>query len=156
VQLFKSHRRAVTIGSILMLVVAAAAYAYWTNTGSGTGSATTGTNNPVTVVQTSTVSGLYPGGPTQALSGTFNNPNPGKAYVASVTVALASITGSSGTPACTTADYQINNATATVNAEVDPGNGQGSWSGPSIQMLDSGTNQDACKNATVNLTYTSN
>jgi hypothetical protein len=140
----------------VFLIAAVGAYAYWTSTGAGTGSGATGTSVAVTVVQTSTVTGLYPGGPTQALSGNFNNPNPGKVRVATVTAALASITGSVGTPACTIADYQLNNATATVNAEVDPGSGQGAWSGPTIQMLNPATNQDACKNATVNLTYTSN
>jgi hypothetical protein len=143
------------LGAVFLLG-AVGAYAYWTNTGSGTGSAATGTGVAITVVQTSSVTGLYPGGPTQALSGNFNNPNASKVYVASVTAALGSITGSVGTPACTIADYQLNSATATVNAEVDPGTAKGAWTGPTIQMLNTATNQDACKNATVNLTYTSN
>jgi hypothetical protein len=145
----------VVLGAVF-LIGAVGAYAYWTSTGAGTGSGATGTTVAITVVQTSSVTGLYPGGPTQALSGNFNNPNPGKVYVATVTAALGSITGSVGTPACTIADYQLNNATATVNAEVDPGNAKGAWTGPTIQMLNAATNQDACKNATVNLTYTSN
>jgi hypothetical protein len=149
-------RKTIAAFGVAFLLAAIGAYAYWTNSGTGTGSAATGTNVGITVVQTSTVTGLYPGGPTQALSGNFNNSNSGKVYVASVTAALGSITGSSGSPACTVADYQLSNATATVNAEVDPGNAKGSWSGPTIQMLDSATNQDACKNVTVNLTYTSN
>ena len=91
------------------------------------------------------------------LSGKFNNPNPGTVHVASVTATLDSISGgSAGPPACTIADYQIDNATATVNAEIAAGNAVGSWSGPTIKMLDSPTNQDACKGATVNITYSSN
>jgi hypothetical protein len=153
----RNHKRwlVAALGAVV-LVAAVGAYAYWTTSGSGTGTGTTGTTSAITVVQTSTVTGLYPGGPAQALSGNFNNPNPGRVRVATVTAALDSITGSVGTPACTVADYQLNNATATVNADVDPGNGKGSWSGPSIQMLDTATNQNACKNATVNITYTSN
>lgn len=144
-----------TVGAVL-LIVAGGAYAYWTVGGTGTGSAGTGTNVTITVIQTSTVSGLYPGGPSQPLSGNFNNSNTSPVRVASVTAALGSITGSSGTPACTIADYQINSATATVNLDIAPGNGNGSWTGPSIQMLDTAANQDACKNVTVNLSYTSN
>ena len=138
-----------------MLVAAVGAYAYWTNSGSGSGSAATGTNVAVTVVQTSTVSGLSPGSTPQALSGNFNNTNATPVYVTSVTASIASITGSVGTPACTAADYQINSPTALVNAEVPSGTAVGSWSGPTIEMLNTGANQDACKNATVNLTYTS-
>lgn len=150
------NRRSAAAFGVVCLLAAAGAFAYWTIGGSGTGSATTGTNASVVVIQTSTVTGLYPGGPAQALSGNFNNANPGTVRVASVTATLGSITGSSGTPACTIADYQINNATATVDADIAPGNGNGAWSGPTLQMLNSGTNQDACKNVTVNLTYTSN
>ena len=43
----------------------------------GNGSGSTGTTNAITVNQTSVVTGLYPGGPAQDLSGDFDNPNPG-------------------------------------------------------------------------------
>lgn len=150
------NRKSVAVVGAFFLLVAGGAYAYWTSTGSGSGSAGTGTVTAVVVNQTSSITGLYPGGPAVALSGNFNNPNSGAVRVGTVTVALDSITGSSGTPACTTADYQLNNATATVNAQIASGNGVGSWSGPSIQMLNTGANQDACKNASVVLSYTSN
>jgi len=45
----------------------------------------------------------------------------------------------------------------TVNAEVASGTGVGAWTGATIKFNDkAGTNQDACKGATVNLAYTVN
>ena len=109
-----------------------------------------------TDIQTSVITGLYPGGPAVALSGNFNNTNPGAVYVGTVTAALASVTGSVGTPACTIADYTLASPAATVNADIASGSGVGAWSGPTIQLKNLATNQDACKNASVNLSYTSN
>jgi hypothetical protein len=53
---------------VLALVVVAgvsavAGYAFWTQSGSGSGGATTGTTSSITVNQTSTITGLYLGGP---------------------------------------------------------------------------------------------
>jgi hypothetical protein len=147
------RKKIVAFGAACFLLATAGAYAYWTQSGAGAGSAATGATDAVTVNQTSTPTALYPGGAAQAISGNFDNPNDGKVRVATVTVSISSIEGS---PAgCTTADYQLNNATATVNAEINPGDGVGSWSGPSIQMRNTGTNQDGCKNAVLNLSFTS-
>lgn len=152
-----NRRRKLLALCATLLVTAGVAYAYWTTTGSGTGSASTGNAAAITVNQTSTPSGLYPGGPTAALSGNFNNPNSGPAYVGSVDAAISSVTGPNidGTHPCTASDYQLNGFPVSVNAQVAAGNGVGSWSGASIQLLNSGSNQDGCKGATVNLSYTS-
>jgi len=154
------RKRSVVIGIVAALAVAAGAYAYWTQTGSGSGTAATGSGTAITVNQTSTVTNLSPASTPQALSGTFDNPNSGTVHVTSVTATLASVTGGAGgTPACTIADYQINNSpTTTISAagQIPAGTGVGTWSGPTIQMLDSATNQNACKGATVNISYTSN
>ena len=141
-----------------MLVATGVAYAYWTTTGTGSGSASTGGTVAITVNQTSTVSGLYPGGPAAALSGNFNNPNSGQVRVGSVSATISSVTGPNidGTHPCTGSDYQLNGFPVSVNTQVAAGNGVGSWSGGSIQLLNSGSNQDGCKGATVNLSYTSN
>ena len=152
------HNRGKTIAVIgtAFLLAAAGAYAYWTQSGSGTGGAANGTTTAITVKQTSVVVGLYPGGPAVTLSGNFDNPNAGPVRVGTVTASLVDVTGSAGTPACTIADYTLANATATVNADVPSGMAQGAWTGPTIQLKNLATNQDACKNATVNLSYTSN
>ena len=143
---------------VVTLIAAAGGFAYWTNTGSGTGSAASGTNVGITVTQTTTPTGLYPGGPTAALSGQFNNTNASKVYVHEVSATIASVTGPNITvpTPCTAADYQLNGFPVTVDAEVASGTGQGSWTGASLQLLDSATNQNGCKGATVNLTYASN
>ena len=135
---------------LAVLVIAALAavggFAYWTTGGSGTGSATTGTTSTITVNQTSASSGLYPGG-SVALSGNFTNGN-------SSPVSAFSVQADSGKPACTQADFSIS-GTATVGAQVPVGTG-GSWSGLSLNMTNSGANQDNCKSITVPVAYTAN
>ncbi len=146
--------------AVVVLIAAAGAYAYWTNGGSGSGSAATGTNVAITVTQTSTPTALYPGGPTAALAGAFNNTNSSPVRVHQVSATISSVTRTAlaiaGSLPCAVADYQINGFPVTVDAQVPAGSAQGSWSGASIQLLDSGINQDGCKGATVNLAYTSN
>lgn len=147
----RRNKKIAVLGTICLLMAAGGAYAYWTQGGTGSGTAGTGTTANLTITQTSTVAGLAPGAPAQPLSGTITNPNDGTVHVASVTAALSS----TGLPAgCTTADYQINDAVSTVDADVASG-ASANWSGPSIQMVNSATNQDACKTATVTITYTS-
>jgi hypothetical protein len=130
--------------------------AYWTGGGSGSGSANTGTAAGVTVIQTVSPTGLFPGG-AAALSGNFNNPGSGNVFVTAVTASVTAFSArADGTkPACTQADFSIT-GTASVNAEVAAGNGVGSWSGLSLNMSDAGTNQDNCKNITVPITYAAN
>lgn len=98
---------------------------------------------------------MYPGDSAQTLSGNFNNPNPGLAYVGTVTASISSVTKAAGAPAgtCDATDFTLANAAMTVNAEVPTGNAKGSWSGATIKFNNKATNQDACKGATVNLAY---
>jgi hypothetical protein len=158
--LLKQKRRLKVVGlTLVVLAGAAAAYAYWTNSGSGTGSAQTGTNAAITVNQTSTVSGLFPGGPAQGLSGNFDNSNSGPVFVTSVNAAISSVTGpniTAGTP-CDASDYQLAGFPVAIGREIPSGSGVDSWSGGSVQMVNKPTvNQDGCKGATVNIAYTSN
>jgi hypothetical protein len=149
-------KRTWVLTAIVAVVAAMAsigAYAYWTNTGSGSGSASTGTNAAITVNQTSTSAGtLYPGGPTEDLSGDFTNLNPGEVHVASVsaTVTATSVVG------CSAADFYITGSPAANVQEVPSGTNVGSWSGLAVGMTNTTSNQDACKNATLTISYTSN
>jgi hypothetical protein len=158
--MLKQHRKGklVVLGAVI-LVAAAAAYAYWTNSGSGSGSAETGTNAAITINQTSTVTGLAPGGPPQALSGNFTNSNSSPVFVTSVNAAIGSVTGpniTAGTP-CDASDYQLSGFPIAIGRAIPSGSGVDSWSGSSIQMINKpAANQDGCKNATVNISYTSN
>lgn len=145
--------------SFLLIGIGGAAVAYWTATGSGSGSGTSGNNAPITVVQTSTITNLRPGGAAQTLSGNFTNPNDSPTYVTSVTVSIASVTKATGAPAgtCDATDYTLAGTTMNVNAQVPTGTAQGAWTGATIAFNNkSAANQDACKGATVNFSYTSN
>jgi hypothetical protein len=145
-------RRIAVITTALVVVGGGAAYAFWTTSGSGTGSAATGSTVPITVVQTSTLNPMFPGDTAQTLTGNFDNPNAGPVHVASVTVSISSVTGGAG--ACDATDYTLTGATMTVNADVPSGNGQGAWTGATLQFNNKASNQDGCKGATVNLAYT--
>jgi hypothetical protein len=147
----------VATGLALALATAAIAFAYWTNSGSGSGSAATGSDVAITVNQTSSPAGLYPGGPAATLAGNFTNTNSSKVFVHQVTASLASVDGGSdaGKPACTTDDFELSHNPATVDAEVDPGTG-GSWSGIQVELKDTSVNQDNCKSAVLHISYSSN
>ena len=126
------------------------AYAYWTSTGSGTGSATTGTSTAFTVTSTTSGSALTPGGPADTVSFTVTNPGTGNQKLTAVAVTVAASDGSSWTavPGCSAGDYTV--GTPSFNAGViTPGNNIVGT--VTLQMKDTGINQDACKGATVPL-----
>jgi len=154
----KSRIVAVAAAVTLTAVGGGAAFAYWTTTGAGTGSGATGTNAAISVVQTSVVGGLQPGGAAQTLSGNFNNGNTSPVYVANVVASIESVTQAVGAVgACDATDYILDTTPMVVNAEVPSGSGTGAWGGATIKFNDEvATNQDGCKGATVHLGYTSN
>lgn len=147
-------RKLVIVAIVGLFALGGLAFAFWTGGGSGSGSGATGTPSALTVNQTSTNTGLYPGG-SSVLSGNFTNPNSGKVYIAAVTASITtfSVQADNAKPACTQADFSIS-GTATVGAEINAGSGVGSWSGLTLNMTDAGTNQDNCKSITVPITYT--
>lgn len=147
-------RKLVIVGIVGLFALGGLAFAFWTGGGSGSGSGSTGSPSALTVNQTTTNTGLYPGG-SSALSGNFTNPNGGKVYIAAVTASITSfsVQADNTKPACTQADFSIS-GTATVGAEINSGTGVGAWSGLTLSMTDAGTNQDNCKNITVPITYT--
>lgn len=144
-------------GVVIALGVAIGAYAFWTQGGTGSGTATADTTSAITVNQTSSVSGLYPGGPAATLSGNFDNPNASAVQISSITAVVSSITNGSSDgskPACTPADFSIGGSVGAVT--VPSGTGVGSWTGLTIQLLNTAANQDNCKGATANIAYTAN
>ena len=134
-----------------------AAYAYWTGGGTGTGSASATTPVALTVNQSTSVTGLFPGAAATTLSGTFDNTNSGSVYVHNVTAAVhAFSTQTDNTkPACTQADFAIGGS-ATVDANVPAGNAQGSWTGLTVRLLNGAGNQDNCKGQAITIDYTAN
>jgi hypothetical protein len=155
-RLTMKSKKVLTGAVIVGLVSSGAAYAYWTNSGSGSGTATTGTNVAVTVNQTSSITGLYPGQSAQTLAGDFTNPNAGPTYVTAVTATGYTIDATHVTAGCLSGggNYTLG-GTATVGQDVAAGANKGSWTGLTIAMNNLGTNQDACKGATLTITYAS-
>ena len=144
------------LATVAVLAVAGAAVAYWSGAGSGSGTGGTASSTSGLVAnQTTVLAPMYPGDSAQTLSGNFDNPNEGPIYVSTVTASIASVTKAAGAPAgtCDASDFTLANATMAVNAQVPAGTGQGAWSGATIKFNNKGTNQDACKGATVNLSY---
>jgi hypothetical protein len=158
-QLNRKRAAAVATGAALTFIVGGVAFAYWSTSGAGTGSAATGSVDPVVINATSpAVTGLYPGGPAQNVSGKFDNPNAGSVYINQVTVAVApgwSKQADATKPACTALDFTITPPAATAH-EIVHGNGVSAWGPATIAMNNAATNQDNCKNVTVDLVFSSN
>jgi hypothetical protein len=96
---------------------------------------------------------LYPGAAAQPVPLTLSNPNNSAIYVTTISV---SVQGTSAA-GCSAAWFQVNQLSIpTASPIAVPAGGSTSLAGvaaPSIQMLDSKTNQDACKGATLSLSY---
>jgi len=122
-----------------------AAYAFWTNSGSGDGSATTDhTNQFLVTVDNLTNGDLSPNGPSDHVTFTVKNVDSGAESIAS---AVATVSGTNKV-GCTSADFNITGTTVTTGTIASGATVNGSFD---IQMIDTGVNQDACQNATVNL-----
>ena len=148
-------KKALAVGVAAVTVISAgAAHAYWSAAGSGTGTGTTeASTDSVRVVQTTTLTAMYPGDAAQTLSGTFTNPNDGPVHVNSVAVSVASVTKDDVTATgCTSEDFTLalNPMTTGWDAAVDD---SATWTGATIKFNNTGANQDACKGVTVNLGY---
>jgi len=156
--MFASRKK--TLGAVLTVIIAvaagSAAYAYWTAGGSGAGAGSAGTTVGVIPRQTVSLDAMYPGDSAQVISGNFDNDNDGPVHVSTVTASIFSVVKAPGAPAgtCDATDFTLASPIMTVNAQVPSGNGQGSFSGATIHFNNkAAANQDACQNATVNLSY---
>jgi hypothetical protein len=108
------------------------------------------------------VSGLLAPGVSQPLNLTLVNPNNQTLSITNLTVTVQSVAKKAGAPAgpCSTADYAVTQYSGPYPLSV-PANGSASLSGlqvaqakwPQVRMLDSATNQDGCKGASVTLSY---
>jgi hypothetical protein len=152
----KSKKRLlVLLSTVGVLAVAVAAYAYWSAGGAGTANATTAGGNAslVNAVTTSSLSGLYPGG-SVTLSGEFDNTgNQNAVHVNSLSVAISSVTPAP-TKTCAAANYSITTQPTVSTADVAAATQGGAFTGGALTMDETNANQDGCKGATVNLTYT--
>lgn len=133
------------------------AYAYWTNSGTGSGTAATGTTSALVVTQNGAPAGLAPGSAAQPLDFTVSNPGTGAVQINGVTIAFAATAG------CVTGDFGFTQPSFT--ALIIPAGGSKTFTsgaggdvaatGAAINMINTASNQDACKSASVNVSYTS-
>ena len=152
----KSQKIAVVTATSVALVGGGVAYAFWTTSGSGSGSAATSAGAAdLTVSETNPVSNMFPGDEAQELSGTVTNNAVNAAYVAKVVASISSVTKATGaTGTCDATDYTLADPTMLVGQDVPAGDFV-NFSGATIQFNNKAdANQDGCKGATVNLTYT--
>ena len=156
-----SKRAWVLVGIIAVVaaVTAVGGYAYWTSTGSGEGSATVGTDTPWQVDTDPATGGpLTPDGPSQTVGYTVTNNSTGHQSLANVAISVANPDGSpwDGPGTCSAADFEVN-AAAAGTAYNDPTLAQNFAPGfadstsITVQMIDTGVNQNDCRNAIVPL-----
>ena len=159
-------RTAAATGAALLLVGGGtAAYAYWTTNGSGTGTGSTGTSQAITIAGTA-LTAVTPGGTNSPVNFTATNPAAGPQQVTSITLtgveAFAGpgftnpITDGTAAGQCDTSQYTM--AVVPVAQNV-PGGGATTAitaTGTLVMANDTANNQDACKNAVLRLTFTSN
>ena len=135
----------------LVVTTAGVAYAYWTTTGSGSGSATTGDTvaaDAIQIVQSAALTGFYPGSTAQDVKVTAKNPAAFSQKVGNVTVSVAAAGG------CAASNWAVVDAADAIGV-LASGITSGSTTVATIQLLETGLNQDACKGVTPVLTFAS-
>jgi hypothetical protein len=111
------------------------------------------------VVDGDAVGLLYPGGPPRSIVLTLHNPNNFPVIVSSITASVSS--SPTGCAATTNLDLQQSNVghgatpqTVTVPANQNLTLPAGAASRPTVQLLNLGVSQDACKNGSFRFSYT--
>ena len=110
----------------------------------------------LTIVQTSTMTGLAPGVAPVPIAGTVTNQGTARTFVAAVTVTIAGVRKAVGAVdgVCEAVDYVVLDTTMPVRQALDPGE-SATFAGARIGFRDVATNQDACQRAVVDLHYVS-
>jgi hypothetical protein len=143
---------AVLIITALFLGGGGAAYAYWTTSGSGSGTVTAGSPQSVTITQGLVTGSLVPGGAGLTINGTINNPGSTAVYVATLAPTVTGATDSKGQPvACNLADLSFSSPSLVINTDIAAGRSV-SWT-ETLTLADTTLNQDACKGATIAISY---
>jgi hypothetical protein len=115
-----------------------------------------GAGTSLTITQTSTMSGLAPHRIPAPVTGLVTNNGSDDTFITEVVVSIFAVTKASGATAgsCDASDYVLVSPRMPVGLPLAAG-GSAAFSGASIGFLDKGTNQNACKGATVALLYSS-
>ena len=146
--------KVITVGvGAATLAVSGVAYAYWTTTGSGTGSATAGSDvaaDKIQLSQVGTLTGFYPGGPTQDVVVKATNPAAFSQKVGNVTVSVADAGG------CLAANWAVvDSADALGILAAGATSAAAGQTVATIALTETGVNQDVCKGVAPVLTFTS-
>lgn len=162
-------KRLALLGGVAALTVGAiGAYAYWSTTGTGSGKAFDGTSSPVTITGTA-LTALYPATTTSV---TFTAANPGASKQSIQTIHLVSVaayvsdaartTGTTPIVGCGGANLVTNDfsmpdlavAPATDGQIAAGATAQAITAAGVLTMNNLTTNQDLCKGAFLELTFT--
>jgi len=147
----KNSKRAayVVATMVAVLLVSSIAYAYFSSTGTGSGTASVGTAANNISVTGSTSGTLYPGG---SVSVSFTASNPATFKQKLSTIHLSSVSAPVG---CTDTWFHMSDVTVGAEGVLNAGaNNAALTVTGSLAMDESGTNQDACKNASLTLAFT--
>jgi len=133
------------VAAAVVLVGVLGAYAFWTSGGSGSGTATAGTTTDNLTIASPSVSGIAPGSATP-VTVTVTNPNTYSVHVGTVSTAITT-----SDPGCLPADFSF--PAKAMNATI-AGLDSASFT-QNLVFADTAVSQDACKGATITLTYSS-
>lgn len=152
----RKRRRTALLAAIGAVVIGSGigAYAYWTATGTGQGTATTGAAQNFRIFTSDPVGDpLTPGGPSQQVDFTVENPGTGSELLSNITVYVGNPDGTAWTsvPGCSAADYTVGSVVVPYGEIAGSGQVAGSVT---IAMNNTSLNQDACQNVTVPLYFT--
>jgi len=157
----KRKKLTLAVSAVAVVALAGAAFAYFTNSGTGAGSASVGTSSTIEL-SSSLVGTLYPGGADVPVTVHVHNPGSGSQYVGTISGVVN--TNDNGTPSDSSDDclgswFQVDSKNFNSTLTADDGAAGGTDEGSqltAVRMLDSGTNQNACKGKTVSITWSSN
>ncbi len=144
----------ITVATVLG--IGGVAFAYFTATGSGTGSALTGSAVNETL-SSAPITGVNPASGSQTILGSVSNTANANEYIGTVSVSISSVVENPTIQAlyptytCSAADYTVSGHA--VNQDVASGTSGLNFG--TIAFNSTGVNQDACMNATINLSFTS-
>lgn len=140
----------VTAGAVLL--TGGVAFAFWSSTGTSAGAAeVAAAAADLTVTQVGAPSGLFPGGSPVDIVARVGNPSGTAIQLTDVTVTVTDVLDSGGTSigaGCPTTDFAIAD-TAYAGELIAAGGSSGDETVATIRLLETGVNQDACKNAVV-------
>jgi hypothetical protein len=143
---YVTKKRVIVVAvAALAIGLGTSAFAYFTSTGSGTGSASVGTSSTVQL-SGSPVGTLYPGGNQVPVDVTITNPGGGSQYVGHVSGSVATNGGCDGTW------FQVDG----FDLNQTLASGASATVQTNVRMLNVPSSQDACKNASMTINWTSN